>query len=165
MRGRALTLIALPLPAACAVPSTSAIEASLRDLDCGIGGAISGRLGRMGRGDYSTVYPVRACALPEPRALAIACAGPEGVPNGRMTAEGRHDMDFPDYRVRGERCRFTDAGRMRAFCTFELAGASEPPRWRPVRVDLTYRFRDVSNEIEHASFMTSWEIDGDCRER
>ena len=167
MQTYASPLGALALLAACApvAPTEPALRAAVARMDCGLDRAMRDRF-TPGQSRASRLeWPTRACVLPVPQDIALACAVPEAAATGGLTAEQRPAYRFPDYRARNLRCAFTDAGQSEADCAFELRPAGEPRAWRRVRAHFVYRFRDVSNEVEHDSFQTAWETDAVCRAR
>jgi hypothetical protein len=163
MRIRPLPLLAFGLPASCAAPPPQAVvvEATIPELECGLQGAIARRFST----PYAQMRPARACAVPTGQGIASACDAAEAVAAGPPNAMGERPYSFPGYRVRGARCRFTNAGQSQASCRFEIAGRGAAAAWRPMRASFAYRFRDLSNEIAHDYFLASWEAEGVCRAR
>ena len=121
---------------------------------------------RSGEARPSNGGPIKACELPTAENIANACATREGVP-----IPGSEDPDnpeapryrFPTYKVRAPACRFADAGETMADCAFELLSDGRAPT--RVRTRLTYRFRDLSNNIAHNYYSAGWEVSDTCLPR
>lgn len=166
---RALLLPILPLLAVCAPTASNGDQAraAASRAECGFEAARRHYLAQIRPGDADTWDRGRApaCAPPDAKEIASACAVAEAV---RVEAEGEldpPDYDMPDYRVRGARCRFVGRDRSEAYCRFELGHAGPAPAWRKVRMRFRYRFGIVSDEMGHPVELVMWHAGGVCTAR
>lgn len=156
----------LGLQAGCAPAAPEELQVVQVTQPCGMQLVRRGRLPRPGvpHMPVNSGDPIAACELPAAADIEVACEGKEGVPiPGSRSPDDpdRPDFAFPDYTVTGAQCRFAEGDRSRALCTFELAAEGGPPR--PLRAELVYRFRDLSNAVAHDDWLTHWEVDAVCR--
>jgi hypothetical protein len=150
MRGmwRPLPLLALPaLAAAACAPAPSSPERAR----CGVMAVrhVAGpRIDPTG--------PIPACALPTADEIALACSA--------RRPHGANGSGY--YRVGAPSCRFADAGRSRAACSFELAEiphAHDRPGPAPVQVRENFVLRyGEAIEPDASGYGTYWEAVGRC---
>jgi hypothetical protein len=161
---RAPPLLFLPLWAVCAPTASHGDEPRAESRrNCGFEAALRDHFARSrtGSGDLAS-RPARACAPPDAKEIASACAVKEAI---AIEAEGEFDSrryDMPAYTVRGARCRLTGRQRSDAYCRFELGHAGPAPAWREVRMRFRYRFGIVSDEMGHPVEFAMWQAGGVC---
>lgn len=167
MEPRCCTLLSLLAVSACSTgaPDTNSLAESIRRTNCGLGPAMTTY--KTGRGSerapVTSGGPVRACELPTAADIANACASREGVPIAG--SENPDDPDspryrFPAYSVRAAACTFADPDETMADCAFELLSEDRAPA--RVRTRLTFRFRDLSNNLAHNYYSVGWEAGAIC---
>lgn len=162
-----LPLAFLLLTGCAASPSPEeTLAESVRRLNCGLAAAAPWRISRPGsdRTPVRSGDAIRACAPPTATEIEYACKGVEGVPiPGSQNPDNPDEPSyaFPDHKVKAARCAFTDAGASRAACRFKMATGAAAPA--PMRAELTYRYRDLSNNVVHGWHVANWEVDSICR--
>jgi hypothetical protein len=166
-RSKLLVLLAVSGCSADA-PDVNRLAESIRLTNCGLFPAMHAYMTGRGSGEARPANggPIKACELPTAENIANACASREGVP-----IPGSEDPDnleaprysFPAYKVRAPACRFADAGETMADCAFELLAEGRAPA--RIRARLTFRFRDLSNNIAHNYYSAAWEAAGTCLPR
>lgn len=160
---RALPLIVL---AACA-PTASRVDqagASPSRRNCGFEAARRAYLAPIAEREAAPRERrlAAACEPPSEEEIASTCEIQEAV---RSEPEGEFDppdIEMPDYRVRGARCRLIGRNRSEAYCRFELGNAGSAPAWRKVRMRFRYRYAIISDEMGHPLEFASWFADGVC---
>lgn len=161
-----LVLLAVPGCAAEA-PDMNGLMESIRLGNCGLSPAVTAYLrGRRSVGAPSNGGPLKACELPAAEDIANACETQEAVPIPGTENPDNPDAprySFPTYKVRAPACRFADGGETMADCAFELLVEGRAPA--RVRTRLTFRFRDLSNNIAHNYYSAGWEVSGPCLPR
>lgn len=163
-----MLLVMLAVPACSTkAPEVNGLLESIRLTNCGLSPAMHAYLdGRRSAGAPSNGGPIKACELPTAEDIANACETQEAVPIPGTENPDNPDAprySFPSYEVRAPSCSFADDGETMADCAFELLpGERAPIR---VRTRLTFRFRDLSNNIAHNYFSAGWEVAGTCLPR
>jgi hypothetical protein len=159
-----LVMLAVP-GCSTKAPDVNSLVESIRLTNCGLSPAMHAFMTGRGPGEAhpSNGGAIRACELPTAEDIANACETREAVP-----IPGTEDPDnpeaprfsFPTYEVAAAACRFADGGETMADCAFELRSDGRAPT--RVRTRLTFRFRDLSNNLAHNYYRAAWEVSGTC---
>jgi hypothetical protein len=165
-------LVALVLPlASCTKPQHPPVEfrpskelqESLRLRNCGY----SGVLGQTAANKAVVLSSfngktVRACALPNDTEISEACALKDAKALETTGGDSRQKFGFPPRQVRNAVCSYSDSSESLANCRFEISEGDRLSAWRAHESKMSYRFRDLSDDIAHDWYITSWEADTSC---
>lgn len=163
---RALPLIVLPILAVCAPTASNGDQAraAANRASCGFEVARRAYLAPITEGKAAPrerrLAP--ACEPPSEEEIDSTCEAKEAVPSEPDAELDRPNVDMPDYRVRGARCRLIGRNRSEAYCRFELGDAGPAPAWRKVRMRFRYRYGIISDEMGHPLEFASWFADEVC---
>jgi hypothetical protein len=136
---------------------------SMRLLNCGYSGVLGQTVGKeaVTLGSFNG-NAIKACAVPNASEIERACAKKHVKVTPAADADASPKYQFPTFRVQNATCRFSNALDDHANCGFEVRVGENPEIWRSHDISMVYIFRDLSDDVAHDFFVTSWETESAC---
>jgi hypothetical protein len=136
---------------------------NMRLLNCGYSGVLGQTVGKeaVTLGSFNG-NAIKACAVPSASEIERACAKKHVKVTPAADVDASPKYEFQTFRVRNVTCRFSNSLNDHANCGLEVHVGENSDVWRSHDISMVYIFRDLSDDVAHDFYVTSWETESAC---